>query len=97
MSGELPAADATGVHALSPSADKIALFRSLFQGREDVYLGWFYRTFAYKPGAIPDEVIQYAAGYYGEPPAPIDPDVMDRIAAAPRAIAMASAPAPRNP
>ncbi|PKP99643.1 MAG: pyruvate carboxylase [Alphaproteobacteria bacterium HGW-Alphaproteobacteria-13] len=36
-------------------------------------------------GAIPDEVIQYAAGYYGEPPAPIDPDVMDRIAAAPRA------------
>lgn len=36
-------------------------------------------------GAIPDEVIQYAAGYYGEPPAPIDPEVMDRIASAPRA------------
>jgi len=36
-------------------------------------------------GAIPDEVIQYVAGYYGEPPAPIDPNVMDRIAAAPRA------------
>lgn len=35
--------------------------------------------------AIPDEVIQYAAGYYGEPPAPIDPNVMDRIASAPRA------------
>lgn len=26
-----------GIHALSPSADKIALFRSLFQGRADVY------------------------------------------------------------
>jgi oxaloacetate decarboxylase alpha subunit len=30
-------------------------------------------------------VIQYAAGYYGEPPAPIDGDVMDRIMASPRA------------
>jgi oxaloacetate decarboxylase alpha subunit len=36
-------------------------------------------------GTVPDEVIQYAAGYYGEPPAPIDPNVMDRILAAPRA------------
>ena len=34
---------------------------------------------------VPDEVIQYAAGYYGEPPAPIDANVMDRIMAAPRA------------
>lgn len=37
MSGEVPAADGSSVHALSSSADKIALFRSLFQGREDVY------------------------------------------------------------
>lgn len=35
--------------------------------------------------AVPDEVIQYAAGYYGEPPAPIDAEAMDRIMAAPRA------------
>lgn len=35
--------------------------------------------------AVPDEVIQYAAGYYGEPPAPIDADAMDRIMSAPRA------------
>ncbi len=28
---------------------------------------------------IPDEIIEYAAGYYGEPVAPIDPDVLDRI------------------
>lgn len=35
--------------------------------------------------AVPDEVISYAAGYYGEPPAPIDPEAMDRIMAAPRA------------
>ncbi|MFM2372398.1 MAG: hypothetical protein RIS85_2120 [Pseudomonadota bacterium] len=35
--------------------------------------------------AVPDEVIQYAAGYYGEPPAPIDPNAMDRIMSAARA------------
>jgi superfamily II DNA or RNA helicase len=29
--------DAAGVHALSPSSSKIALFRSLFKGRDDVY------------------------------------------------------------
>lgn len=34
---------------------------------------------------IPDEVIQYAGKFYGEPVAPIDPDVLDRIMAAPRA------------
>lgn len=44
---------------------------------------------------IPDEVIQYAAGYYGEPVAPIDPDVMDRIMAAPRARAIVDDPPPQ--
>lgn len=34
---------------------------------------------------IPDEVIQYAAGFYGETVAPIDPEVLDRIMSAPRA------------
>lgn len=34
---------------------------------------------------IPDEVVQYAAGYYGEPAAPIEPDVMDRILSSARA------------
>ena len=28
---------------------------------------------------MPDEVVAYAAGHYGEPPAPIDADVLDRI------------------
>jgi oxaloacetate decarboxylase alpha subunit len=28
---------------------------------------------------VPDEVVAYAAGHYGEPPAPIDPEVLDRI------------------
>ena len=28
---------------------------------------------------VPDEVVSYAAGHYGEPPAPIEPDVLDRI------------------
>ena len=35
--------------------------------------------------AVPDEVIQYAADYYGEPPAPMDGEALDRIMAAPRA------------
>ena len=34
---------------------------------------------------VPDEVVQYAAEHYGQPPAPIDPNVFDRIMAAPRA------------
>jgi oxaloacetate decarboxylase alpha subunit len=34
---------------------------------------------------VPDEVIQYAAEHYGEPVAPIDEDVLDRIMHAPRA------------
>jgi oxaloacetate decarboxylase alpha subunit len=34
---------------------------------------------------VPDEVIQYAAGHYGTPPAPIEPGVLDRIMSAPRA------------
>jgi oxaloacetate decarboxylase alpha subunit len=28
---------------------------------------------------VPDEVVAYAAGHYGEPPAPLDPQVLDRI------------------
>jgi len=28
---------------------------------------------------IPDEIVQYAAGFYGEPVAPIDANVLDRI------------------
>jgi oxaloacetate decarboxylase (Na+ extruding) subunit alpha len=34
---------------------------------------------------IPDEVIQYAAGFYGETVAPIDSNVLDKIMSAPRA------------
>lgn len=34
---------------------------------------------------VPDEVIQYAAGFYGEPVAPIEPAVLDRILSTPRA------------
>jgi pyruvate/oxaloacetate carboxyltransferase len=33
---------------------------------------------------IPDEVIKYVLGYYGEPAAPIDPNVMDRVMNLPR-------------
>lgn len=34
---------------------------------------------------VPDEVIQYALRHYGEPVAPIDADVLDRILSSPRA------------
>jgi len=34
---------------------------------------------------IPTGVIEYAAGWFGPPPVPIDPDVMGRIAAQPKA------------
>ena len=45
---------------------------------------------------IPDEVIQYAAGFYGETVAPIDPNVRDMIMAAPRAKQVAGNP-PEQP
>src|SRR4029078_6688788 len=37
---------------------------ALVQGREDVYLAWFYRTFAYRPDAIgPDDLQEYLRTY----------------------------------
>ena len=36
-------------------------------------------------GTVPDEVVQYAAGYYGRTVAPIDQDILDRIMESPRA------------
>jgi oxaloacetate decarboxylase alpha subunit len=47
-------------------------------------------------GLVPDEVVAYAAGHYGEPPAPIEPDVVDRIMASRRAPQIA-ARAPEQP
>ena len=45
---------------------------------------------------VSDELIAYAAGHYGEPPAPIEPDVLDRIMSAPRSSSIASNP-PEQP
>ncbi|MGQ0700733.1 MAG: pyruvate carboxylase [Panacagrimonas sp.] len=45
---------------------------------------------------VPDEVIQYAAGYYGETVAPIDANVLDRILSAPRAKQILATP-PEQP
>jgi oxaloacetate decarboxylase alpha subunit len=45
---------------------------------------------------VPDEVIQYAAGFYGETVAPIDANVLDMIMAAPRAKEVAGNP-PEQP
>ena len=41
---------------------------------------------------IPDEVVQYAKGFYGQPVAPIDPDILDRIMATPRAALLPAVP-----
>jgi oxaloacetate decarboxylase alpha subunit len=45
---------------------------------------------------VPDEVVAYAAGHYGAPPAPIDPDVLDRIMSSTRATLVAATP-PEQP
>jgi oxaloacetate decarboxylase alpha subunit len=45
---------------------------------------------------VPDEVVAYAAGHYGEPPAPIDPGVVDRIMSSRRAGEVAARP-PEEP
>jgi oxaloacetate decarboxylase alpha subunit len=45
---------------------------------------------------VPDEVIQYAAGYYGRTVAPIDPNVLDKIMAAPSARQILASP-PEQP
>lgn len=44
---------------------------------------------------IPDEVIQYACGHYGQPVAPIDPNILDRIMSAPHAKEIAAHPPPQ--
>src|SRR5690606_10029427 len=36
-------------------------------------------------GTIPDEVVQYAAGYYGKTVAPIEADILDKIMSSARA------------
>jgi len=45
---------------------------------------------------VSDELIAYGAGHYGAPPAPIDPDVLDRIMSAPRAAEIVANP-PEQP
>jgi oxaloacetate decarboxylase alpha subunit len=45
---------------------------------------------------VPDEIIQYALGYYGKPAAPIEPNVLDRIMASPRAAPIKAEP-PEQP
>ena len=47
-------------------------------------------------GTVPDEVIQYAAGYYGQTVAPIEANVLDLIMSAPRAKAILASP-PQQP
>jgi oxaloacetate decarboxylase alpha subunit len=44
-------------------------------------------------GNIPDQVIRYALGRFGRPTAPIDPNVLDRIMALPRAKEIEQEPA----
>jgi oxaloacetate decarboxylase alpha subunit len=41
---------------------------------------------------VPDEIVQYALGYYGSPAAPIDPNVLDRIMSSDRAAVVRANP-----
>jgi oxaloacetate decarboxylase alpha subunit len=45
---------------------------------------------------VPDEIVQYALGYYGKPAAPIEPNVLDRVMTSPRA-ALIKAEPPEQP
>jgi oxaloacetate decarboxylase alpha subunit len=45
---------------------------------------------------VPDQVVAYAAGHYGAPPAPIEADVLDRIMAAENAERIVASP-PEQP
>ena len=45
-------------------------------------------------GTVPDEVVQYAAGFYGESVAPVDPEVMNRIMGSARAKEVLENPPP---
>jgi oxaloacetate decarboxylase alpha subunit len=45
---------------------------------------------------VPDQVVAYCAGHYGEPPGPVDPDVLDKIMAAENASRVVAAP-PEQP
>ena len=45
---------------------------------------------------VPDEVVAYAAGHYGDPPAPIEPDVLDRIMHSEQAVRVVGRP-PEQP
>ena len=45
--------------------------------------------------SIPDEVIQYAAGFYGEPAGPIDPNIMDKIMSSARGPEVSTNPPPQ--
>jgi oxaloacetate decarboxylase alpha subunit len=45
---------------------------------------------------VPDELVNYALGRYGEPPAPVEPNVRDRILATKRAAEIAATP-PEEP
>ena len=44
---------------------------------------------------IPDQVVQYAAGFYGDPVAPIEPEIMDRIMTSRRAKDILAEPPPQ--
>jgi oxaloacetate decarboxylase alpha subunit len=47
-------------------------------------------------GMVPDEVVAYAVGHYGQPPALIDADVLDKIMSSRRAAQIAANP-PEQP
>ena len=56
-----------GIHARSSSADKIALFRALFRGREDVYPRRFVNQKTGRAGYAPACANDWVRGICGKP------------------------------
>ena len=51
-------------HAFHQTPD---LPEALIAGREDIYFGWFYRTYGHRPDAIPEEAIAEYLRVYRQP------------------------------
>ncbi|MEX1116206.1 MAG: DEAD/DEAH box helicase family protein [Akkermansiaceae bacterium] len=65
--GTLTAAAPAGVHARSPSEEKVALFRALFRGREEVYPRRFVSKKTGKPGYAPVCANEWVRGICEKP------------------------------
>jgi pimeloyl-ACP methyl ester carboxylesterase len=66
--GEPPAASRSGEPLWHPAFHMVpGLAEQLVQGRERAYFSYFFRTFAHRPDAVPDEDLEAAVEAYSRP------------------------------